>query len=84
MTINDISNIVDNRKENIKQYLNDIGLSVVDENDKLIRIKNKDISTYMNIYWEDIFNISNSSNIDLSLSYNYLKSNCYIDNVFFL
>lgn len=66
MTINNI--IIDNRKENIKQYLNDIGLFVVNENDKLIRIKNKDISTYMNIYWKDIFNISNCLNIDLNLS----------------
>lgn len=66
MTINNI--VIDNRKENIKQYLNDIGLFVVNENDKLIRIKNKDISTYMNIYWKDIFNISNCLNIDLNLS----------------
>lgn len=42
----------------------------------------KDISTYMNISWDDI-HISNSLNIDLSLSYNHLESNCYINDVFF-
>ncbi len=73
----------DNMKENLKLYLTDMGFEIVKTNNEFIRFLDKNVSVYMNIFWEDVANLCDILDIDMGRDYTYLIANCCLDGIFY-